>query len=589
MRKITILAALLTVSITWAEQMPDGYYNAANGKSDEQLMEALHQTIRGGDRYNYGSNDYHSTDDPQGRWKKGDLKAYGTWWAFQFTDQRSDGTIWDMYSRNAHILPIKGGSAAGMEIEHCFPKSWWGASSTESVYQKDNAYRDLYHLNPSDKPANTNKSNYPPGIVTTASKFDYSGFRMGNMTIDVDGTEKTILVYEPEDEYKGDFARAYFYIATAYKDTTWKLNTTPFAAGDALDPTTYQLFRPWLTEVLLGWHRQDPVSDKELRRMDAISTIQHNRNPYIEYPELVEYIWGDKKGQSVDLSQLVRTTSEDYDVPVDKVNPIAFEASNVTDNGFTISWKDQQMSYYDVDVFTRIESGHNDTLLNLPGCGKEYLFSHPDTLSFHKKNGDLITSTQGITDGTYAIGVGTASEIRYFDIENIEIGNNVKLVLKCATAKEVRESQKLVVKADGVKVKDIIVTRNDTMPEFDIPEGTKKITIAPASDGQRLSMQQMFLIAGDYRQTDSSISGFPARTSDCTMDITYPMKDVDNLYFNIKPKGLRTSNTVKIRQQATGIRDFMSEPKTDTQKVLRDGQIIIIRDGKQYNMMGIRL
>ena len=59
---------------------------------------------------------------------------------------------------------------------------------------------------------------------------------------------------------------------------------------------------------LLDWHRQDPVSQKEIDRNQAIyDSIQHNRNPFIDYPELVEYIWGNRVGQAVNLSSMTPT------------------------------------------------------------------------------------------------------------------------------------------------------------------------------------------------------------------------------------------------------------------------------------------
>ena len=87
------------------------------------------------------------------------------------------------------------------------------------------------------------------------------------------------ICFEPSEEYRGDFARAYFYIATAYEDFTWVSGTTPFDAALAMDNDSYLEFKPWLIEVLLDWHRADPVSDKEICRADHISDIQHNRNP----------------------------------------------------------------------------------------------------------------------------------------------------------------------------------------------------------------------------------------------------------------------------------------------------------------------
>ncbi len=93
------------------------------------------------------------------------------------------------------------------------------------------------------------------------------------------------LVFEPADEYKGDFARTYFYVVTAYQNLSWKY-TYMVADGD------YPSLQPWAIEMLLKWHRDDPVSEKELKRNEVVYSIQTNRNPFIDYPELAEYIWG---------------------------------------------------------------------------------------------------------------------------------------------------------------------------------------------------------------------------------------------------------------------------------------------------------
>lgn len=58
---------------------------------------------------------------------------------------------------------------------------------------------------------------------------------------------------------------------------------------------------------LLDWHRQDPVSQKEIDRNQAVYSIQHNRNPFIDYPELAEYIWGNKVGQTINLASMTPT------------------------------------------------------------------------------------------------------------------------------------------------------------------------------------------------------------------------------------------------------------------------------------------
>ena len=287
MRTRTLFIALcLSVSML-ADEIPVGYYDAIQGTQDSVLKSTLSLIVRGGTRYEYGINQYHSTNNPP-EWVAGDLKAYGTWQALPFTDRKAGGVVWDMYSNCVRYYPNKlGDSGCSLNIEHCLPKSWWGGTVNE-------AYKDLYNLNPSDQRANSQKSNYPPGHVKNADKFDNGSFRIAKANTSGYG----YICWEPAPEYRGDFARTYFYMATAYEYLTW--TAYPQFISDA----TYLMFSDSIQQVLLDWHRADPVSEKELCRADQISSIQGNRNPYIDYPELVEYIWGDQKGQAVDLNTL---------------------------------------------------------------------------------------------------------------------------------------------------------------------------------------------------------------------------------------------------------------------------------------------
>lgn len=63
-------------------------------------------------------------------------------------------------------------------------------------------------------------------------------------------------VFEPADEYKGDFARTYFYMATIYQDLTWKHTYM-------VSSNTYPTLNTWSINLLLRWHHQDPVSEKK--------------------------------------------------------------------------------------------------------------------------------------------------------------------------------------------------------------------------------------------------------------------------------------------------------------------------------------
>ena len=104
-------------------------------------------------------------------------------------------------------------------------------------------------------------------------------------------------VFEPADEYKGDFARTYFYMVTCYQDIGWKYTYMT-------QNTAYPSLQGWAIDLLLKWHREDPVSQKEIDRNDEVYRLQSNRNPYIDFPDLAEYVWGEMKGQPFEDGEL---------------------------------------------------------------------------------------------------------------------------------------------------------------------------------------------------------------------------------------------------------------------------------------------
>lgn len=273
-----LLFFLLIPLLIQAEEMPVGYYDAIDGKQDSVLKSTLGQIIRPHTAIPYGSG------------------ADKTWGVFYYSDQDEEGYCMDMYCDKWKKFTSVGAVVSGCNIEHSFAKSWWGGS-------KNDAYKDCYHLNPSNTTANSSRSNYPLGVPTKDLK-DQSvigSLKVGRATYE----GETFWVFEPKDEYKGDFARAYFYMATCYGDElTWRLDNKDVGSKYAMRNDSYLEFRDWEIEVLITWHRQDPVSEKETKRMDAVSDFQHNRNPFIDYPDLAEYIWGNKKGTSVNLAEL---------------------------------------------------------------------------------------------------------------------------------------------------------------------------------------------------------------------------------------------------------------------------------------------
>lgn len=578
MKSLKVLCAVLLVccaAYVSAEDMPAGYYNAIQGTKDSMLKTALHQIIKGGERYIYGPNTYHTTNKIQNGdtiWKVGDLKAYGTWHGFQNSDQQSDGTIWDMYSTTKHYFPIKGGSAAGMDIEHSLPKSWWGGDEND-------AYTDLYHLNPADHAANNNKSNYPPGILNDSNKVNNGIFFMGK------DKEWNDYAFSVIDEYKGDFARAYFYVSTAYHDMKWDASYSKYVTNDS-----YLTFTPYLIQVLLQWHRIDPVSEKEINRLDAISSIQHNRNPFIEYPELVEYIWGNKQGQTVDLSSLTRTTSADYTIPIDTINPIAYPATDITPNSFTAHWKDQQRDSYLLEAFTIQESGSNDTLIAMPGFKNEIVKGHKQ---IHWLLEDGSDAPYTLMDGSYAICSSTTSKKRYIRFDNFgKAPTNTYLTIKCCVYKG-DQTADLIIRGNNDEVLyEQPLVLDEQFYTFAIPEGTTTISLIQKEIGtkakgyHRISLQQAYLYSGDYKVTIQHLEGSPFTLSTTSYHLTHSQNTDQSIYYRITPLGLRTSNTVSVvYNPTTDVTDIPTYP-TKAKKIIQDGKLYILQDNKIYTVLG---
>lgn len=146
--KISFLLFLGISLQLWA-QIPDGYYDSALGKKKAELKTALHKIIGKADVLDYGSG------------------AGKTWSGFVQTDVDDEGYYVDMYSPNR--VKANGNSAgSGMNIEHSFAKSWWGGT-------KNQAYKDIQQLRPSNSGANSSKGSWPMAIVDGKTTYTKSG------------------------------------------------------------------------------------------------------------------------------------------------------------------------------------------------------------------------------------------------------------------------------------------------------------------------------------------------------------------------------------------------------------------------------
>ena len=280
------------------------YYQAANGKKFKDLKTALHNIIKKANVLSYGSGAGH------------------TWEGFYMTDRLSDNSVVDRYSDKKYYYSSKGGAVSGMNIEHSMPKSWWGGTQNQ-------AYKDIQHLMPSDASANSAKNNFCMGEVVTLTK------TVGNIKIGKGQgrTTSTLTLWEPADKWKGDFARIYFYMATCYSDLNW-VRTSPCSEQVDAANSDWPFFYEYVYNMLLEWAENDPVDSLEIKRNNAVYAIQGNRNPFIDYPKLEQYIWGNQRDKLFSYDHYEGADP----VPVPDV-PYALPATDIASNGFTANWE----------------------------------------------------------------------------------------------------------------------------------------------------------------------------------------------------------------------------------------------------------
>ena len=273
MKKNFTLIALLSFLIGVA-QIPTGYYNTATG-TGFTLKTQLYNKINSHTVLTY---------------------TPGLWNLYYTSDVRPDGKVWDIYSNCNFVFGTfastggnqDDGSGGTMECqkynrEHTFPKSWFNNTTSPM-------YSDAFHVMPADKKVNGLRGNLAYGIVGIPTYTSGNGCKVGNCV--TPNYTYGLQVFEPADEFKGDIARNYFYMATCYQDLIGSWQSNDVNANTVLDGTSDNVFRSWFLNMLLTWNNNDPVSQKEINRNNAIYASQGNRNPFIDHPEYVCQIWG---------------------------------------------------------------------------------------------------------------------------------------------------------------------------------------------------------------------------------------------------------------------------------------------------------
>lgn len=327
---LLILSILVAVSlsafnrpVTPADSLP-AYYESIDGTGGKELMDAIQRVAKQG-------------------YRADDFRYDSVWLAFKHTDLRPDGYIWEIYSdcdfvyeKDRTSNTTQTGECKGYNREHAMCQSWFGTASLAgkemSSSKKNSPGSDIFHIYPASYGMNSRRGNRPYGEVLTAANVSGNGTKYGtpvqNISITnsvagayVEGSITLITnVLEPADEYKGDIARSYFGTMVKWAgEWTFNKNENGRVIFDAtIDADTHYGpennfgFTDYGLALMLKWHRQDPVSQKEVDRNNGIQLTQGNRNPFIDYPYLAEYIWGERSGQTLDFELLLCSADERF-------------------------------------------------------------------------------------------------------------------------------------------------------------------------------------------------------------------------------------------------------------------------------------
>lgn len=214
--------------------------------------------------------------------------SYDSLFTWYLTTDKKNGKIVDPYSNISNFTSTSQ-QCGNYNVEgdcynreHSIPKSWWGGSTS-------NQGCDIFIVVPTDGKVNGMRSNYPFGEVGTVKSQSSGGYsKLG--TSNYSGYSGT--VFEPNDEWKGDFARIYFYARAKWNSVSMTSGegSSTFSGGD----TNHHGLTDYGQSLLMKWHKQDPVSQWESERNNKCESVQGNRNPFIDHPEYANYIFGEE-------------------------------------------------------------------------------------------------------------------------------------------------------------------------------------------------------------------------------------------------------------------------------------------------------
>lgn len=492
-KKLLFVCSCLALSFSSNAQVPTEYYQSAVGKKKEALKTALASILNNAKDAGYD----------------------GLYSIYTTSDIREDGKVWDMYSGiTNYSFSDKCGNYKNegdcFNREHSVPQSWFNSRAPMKA--------DAWHVVPTDGKINGMRSSYPLGEVGTIKSTSANGFSKL-------GASKTPgysdIVFEPNDLYKGDFARMYFYMATRYESQVGSWSGGIFSSS-------YPHLVKWTLDLMLKWHHQDPVSPKEIDRNNAIyKSAQGNRNPYIDYPELVDLIFGDKQNEIFDPENTLPEGPVDPETPEEPETPetpifAILEPSNISGESFTINWNaDKDADDYELKVYTLEESNtpietiqdFNITSTTLPSGW----------------------SKSGYTGYESGKGLRLASSNNDGAITTSTLNGSTKYQMIITWSSYGNDKPSLYIYQGGTLLHTLefinAETRIDTV-YFELSK-SENIQIL-AKKNNRVYLKRIILNTG-APATETVVKGYPQRTGNVTSFTVTGLKELTDYYYQLTP------------------------------------------------------
>ena len=209
----------------------------------------------------------------------------------------------------------------GWQREHAWCASLMCGSTTGNAINYKGRATDFHNLFAANASGNQSRGNKNYGYANAVSESYVTTFSSDNGS---DGYTYDETIFEPGDIDKGRLARAIFYMATMYKDAEQDTANNINMKGLTIveDPVTYVAgnncaFAIGNLSELLEWNKSVPVDYLEMQHNISVYTssnnpdgvAQGNRNPYVDYPGLVDYVYGNKKNQPGTLRDVLASAS----------------------------------------------------------------------------------------------------------------------------------------------------------------------------------------------------------------------------------------------------------------------------------------